>query len=112
MLPFPVHPEGELITIGEEGQLGPGVRGLAVLGADAEVYVIFVRAEIPGSGDVGRWLDSLPPGIHIANVLAGNLRGMLIRRGYQMKLDRDGADLWTRKQARMTPMEKLSAETA
>lgn len=63
--------------------LGPGVQGYTVEAYGA-TYVPLVLAERPGSGDVGRWLDSLSPARswRFPNVLNARLAGMLKRRGF------------------------------
>jgi hypothetical protein len=69
-------------------QLAPGVRGYTVEHEGA-VYVPVVIADKPGSGDVGRWLDSLDPKKtwKFPTVLSPVLEGMLKRRGFTQALE-------------------------
>lgn len=64
-------------------RLAPGVLGYTVEQGGA-LYVPFIMAETEGSGDVGRYLDSLPTdrSVRFPNVTSDRLRGMLYRRGY------------------------------
>lgn len=75
--------EGDPIDMGNEPLLGPGVRGLLFDRLDG-VWIPYIRAEKPGSGDVGRYLNSLPTDRRIIfpTVLSPQLREMLERRGY------------------------------
>lgn len=85
----PVSREGEGIVVGEEPLLAPGVRGYAIEGKDGPVYIPLVTAEKEGSGNVGRFLDSLDPAVvwKFPSVISPRLRGMLERRGYQRKTE-------------------------
>jgi len=71
----------------EERELAPGVMGWTVTAADGTVYVPTLRALRPGSGDVGRYLDSLTPNHRIPNVVSGRLARMLQRRGWRPVLE-------------------------
>ena len=53
---------------------------------DGALYVPIIEAERPGSGDVGRYLDSLPRDrrVVIPNVMSERLAGMLERRGFTL----------------------------
>lgn len=75
--------EGDPIDMGNEPILAPGVRGVLFDRADG-IWIPYIRAENPGSGDVGRYLDSLPTDRRILfpTVLSPRLREMLERRGY------------------------------
>ena len=64
-------------------QLAPGVRGVAVEHSGCTWYPAIV-AEHEGSGDVGRWLDSLGHSARIPCVTSERLRGMLKRRGWRL----------------------------
>lgn len=77
-------------------QLAPGVRGYAIAHGDA-IYVPWIDAVKEGSGDVGRFLDSLPPGTKIPNVISDRLVGMLQRRGWQKTYEApngEAVDVW------------------
>ncbi len=65
-----------------EYELGPGVFGYA-MEHDGAIYIPVMRATDPGSGQVGAFLDRLPPEVRIPNVLSSRLRGMLTRRGWR-----------------------------
>lgn len=75
---------GIRIRPGEEPELEDGVRG-AVFDREDGLWIPLIRAEEPGSGDVGRFLDGLPRDRRIVfpNVLSDRLRGMLERRGFE-----------------------------
>lgn len=67
------------------------------------LYIPLVQAEIPGNGDVSRWLDSLPGDRRIVfpTVLSRRLEGMLARRGYALWLEwaepfEEWAECWVR----------------
>jgi hypothetical protein len=64
--------------------LGPGVNGLVKIFPD-KIEILGLRAEVEGSGDVGRWLDQLPTDclIRVPNVTSDRLKGMLSRRGFR-----------------------------
>ncbi len=74
--------------------LAPGVRGYAVVVGGC-AYIPLIRAEHEGSGDVGRFLDSLPSGVKIPNVTSRRLLGMLQRRGFD-ETDEGGMDVWVK----------------
>jgi len=71
------------IRPGHEPRLAPGVRGYTVW-SHGELYVPLVIAEREGSGDVGRYLDTLPLDrvVKFPSVLSERLAGMLLRRGF------------------------------
>jgi hypothetical protein len=61
--------------------VAPGV--VASTGTDGPLTtVLLVAAVEPGSGDVGRWLDSLAGPARVEQVVSGRLAGMLLRRGF------------------------------
>jgi len=67
--------------------LAPGVHGDAVCRSNGKDRVLFINTIVaanPGSGDVGRYLDSLPRNIRIIvpSVISSRLAGMLERRGF------------------------------
>ena len=65
-------------------ELAPGVMGYAVE-KDGTLYVPFMAARRPGTGDVGRFLDALATEsrpVIVPNVISVRLRGMLERRGW------------------------------
>jgi hypothetical protein len=63
--------------------VAPGVLGVVETMAGALV-VHWIEAVTPGAGDVGRWLDHLPPvkTVLFADVVSATLAGMLRRRGF------------------------------
>ena len=71
-------------NLAELDLLGPGVRGYAQEHR-GELWVSVVWAEREGSGDVGRWLDTLPKDrtVVFSRVLSARLAGMLDRRGFR-----------------------------
>lgn len=75
---------GTVMSVGEEPLLGPGVRGVLFDRPDG-VFIPSIYAEKEGSGDVGRYIDSLPKDRRVvfSTVLSPRLRGMLLRRGYR-----------------------------
>ena len=80
-------------------ELAPGVMGYATCGPGGEVYVPFIEATKPGTGDVGRFLDSLAPGTKVPNVISGQLVGMLERRGWMLtfeETDLGPCDVWVK----------------
>ena len=65
-------------------KLAPGVNGYAIRRGQT-VYIPVIEAVTPGSGDVGRFLDSLPGKFkeaRIPNVINPQLVAMLQRRGF------------------------------
>lgn len=66
-----------------EVQLAPGVHGTLFDTPDG-IYIPTISADEPGSGDVGRYLDSLPRNrtVKFPTVMSGRLREMLVRRGF------------------------------
>lgn len=81
-----------------EYELAPGVWGYAVE-HDGLIYIPLISATYEGSGDVGRFLDSLSERCRIPNVVSVRMLGMLKRRGWQDReeLTNDGPMLvWSR----------------
>lgn len=66
-----VHPE-----------IYPGVHGEVVVRGNV-TFVNFIWAKKEGSGQVGKYLDSLTGPVIFEAVLSARLRGMLERRGYR-----------------------------
>jgi hypothetical protein len=66
-----------------EQQLAPGVHGW-YFDTPEGIYIPVITADNPGSGEVGKYLDSLPCNrdIKFSTVLSAKLRGMLLRRGF------------------------------
>lgn len=63
--------------------VAPGVYG-EVAWRGSTVFVNVLIAEREGSGDVGRWLDSLTDvRVIVPLVVSSRLRGMLSRRGFR-----------------------------
>lgn len=78
----------ELIP-GQEPYLAPGVRGYTVE-VDGALYVPLLIADQPGSGAVGRYLDSLRDRIvKVPCVLSERLAEMLRRRGFRLEVEQD-----------------------
>ncbi len=75
---------GELMTIGQEPLLAPGVRGV-VFDEPEGITVTAIFAEDEGSGAVSAWLAGLPKDrrVTFTTVLSRRLAGMLARRGYK-----------------------------
>jgi hypothetical protein len=90
----PLSKEGSPLIPGQEGLLAPGVRGYAIL-ADGKICIPLIIAEREGSGDVGRFLDSLSPRCVVPNVTSPRLAGMLMRRGFAPRHN-DLVDVWER----------------
>jgi hypothetical protein len=69
---------------GIQVRLAPGVTGYTVDMPDGTLNVPYVQAERPGSGDVGRYLDSLARDrrVCVPCVISARLQGMLERRGF------------------------------
>lgn len=74
---------GDPLVPGYEPLLAPGVQGTA-FDTPEGIYIPLVRAKSEGSGDVGRFLDSLPTDRRICfpGVINHRLAGMLERRGF------------------------------
>ncbi len=68
---------------GIEREIAPGVFGYTIEKGET-TYIPLVIAKTPGSGDVSRWLNSLPPtrAYCFPNVLNPRLADMLRRRGF------------------------------
>jgi hypothetical protein len=90
----PLTRAGSTLIPGQEGTLAPGVRGYAIL-SNGLIYIPLIIAEKEGSGDVGRFLDSLSPRCVIPNVISSPLSGMLRRRGWRPYFDGE-AYVWER----------------
>ncbi len=86
---FPLTTEGDESPF-EGVQLASGVKGYAIEKEDA-LYIPVIMADSPGSGDVGRFLDSLPrhKAIKFPTVISLTLAGMLKRRGYFLVSEED-----------------------
>lgn len=89
----PTVPVNSEAIIGEEGLLAPGVRGYAVE-SEGKVWIPVIYAEKEGSGDVGRFLDSLSPRCAVPTVTSSRLMGMLARRGFVPEFGE--TDVWSR----------------
>jgi hypothetical protein len=65
-------------------EIGPGVNGYLFDLGEQGLYIPFIEAQNPGSGDVARYLDNLPRDRRIVfpTVLSPRLLGMLKRRGF------------------------------
>ena len=63
-------------------ELAPGVEGMAYRLPDGLIYIPIVNAVREGSGDVGRFLDSLSQNCRIIGVVSLRLIKMLRRRGW------------------------------
>ena len=88
----PTTKVGTVCTIGQEPIIAAGVRGYAVK-HEAEIWIPLIIAEKEGSGEVGRFLDSLSPRCAVVNVTSPRLEGMLKRRGWAPKWDGE-CDVW------------------
>jgi hypothetical protein len=88
----PTTKVGTCCTIGEEPVIAKGVRGYAVK-REKEIWIPLIMAENEGSGDVGRFLDSLSPRCAVVNVTSPRLVGMLKRRGWEPNFD-GKCDVW------------------
>lgn len=79
-------------------ELAPGVVGYTAE-HDGITYVPMIEAMREGNGDVGRYLDSLPVGTRIPNVISDRLEGMLRRRKwlltYEFNID-ERIDVWVK----------------
>jgi hypothetical protein len=85
---------GEPLVPGQEPLLAPGVRGYSVM-VDGILHIPLVTAERDGSGDVGRFLDSIPKDqpVRFPTVMSARLAGMLMRRGFEFREMVDDGDL-------------------
>ena len=83
---------GSTIIPGQEELLAPGVRGYAVE-SGGKICIPLIMAVSEGSGDVGRFLDSLSPRCVVPNVTSPRLMGMLIRRGWVPTFTNE-CDVW------------------
>ena len=92
----PCTEAGSPLIPGQEPVLAPGVRGYAILDKET-IYIPLIVADKEGSGDVGRFLDSLSPRCVIPNLTSSRLKGMLLRRGWACSYDNDNVDIWQRK---------------
>jgi hypothetical protein len=90
----PCTKAGSPLIPGNEGRLAVGVRGYAIKEGEV-IYIPLICAEKEGSGDVGRFLDSLSPRCVVPNVTSPRLRGMLERRGWTSEHDGE-VDIWKR----------------
>jgi len=72
----------------EAPTIAPGVRGHAIEVGKITYYPI-VYAEVPGSGAVSAWLDSIPPhkDVRFPCLVSDLFCGMLRRRGWRMKYE-------------------------
>ena len=82
------------------GLLAEGVEGVA-FEKDGVIYIPMIVALKPGSGDVGRFLDSLSGRCRVMAVTSTRLAMMLVRRGWQYEMqdvEGDGVrtDVWRR----------------
>lgn len=75
-----------MLDPGNEPVLAPGVRGIA-MELDGRIFIPLIRAERPGSGDVGRFLSSLSPRCVITTIISAQLEAMLRRRGWRLVVD-------------------------
>ncbi len=82
--------------------VGEGVRGYTVE-YDGALYIPVILADVPGRGDVGRYLDSLPHDriIRVPTVTSDILEGMLRRRGFvlirETAPDGEHVEVWERR---------------
>ena len=91
----PLSVEGSPCLPGQEELLAPGVRGYALVSETGKINIPMIIAEIEGSGDVGRFLDSLSSRCVIPNVISLRLMLMLFRRGFAPRFDGE-IDFWER----------------
>jgi hypothetical protein len=63
-------------------EIYPGVHGSVVIRGTV-TFINEIWAKAQGSGQVGKYLDSLQGTVIVDSVLSPRLRGMLERRGYQ-----------------------------
>lgn len=71
------------LTPRQEPFIAPGVRGCAIE-HEGELHIPLVAADIPGSGAVAAFLDSLPQDKRVVfpTVISEKLANMLLRRGF------------------------------
>jgi hypothetical protein len=82
--PRPADPMSLAVPHGQvEYPLARGVRGYT-LDVDGDLWLPLISAVSEGSGDVGRYLDSLPEDrdVFVPNCISLRLEGMLRRRGF------------------------------
>lgn len=98
----PIIESGSPMSLTLATPIAPGVFGYAIEDK-GRIFIPDIHAEKEGSGDVGRFLDSLHPRCVIANVVSSRLRGMLLRRGWketfeEVPEDQGGGtcDVWVR----------------
>jgi hypothetical protein len=65
--------------------LAKGVLGCAYANSD-EIWIPLIVAEKKGSGDVGRFLDSLSARCVVVDVVSPRLKEMLVRRGWKQSV--------------------------
>lgn len=78
--------EERLFACSIHPELYPGVHGEVVVREQGDLKITFVNyiwALNEGSGQVGKYLDSLEGTVIFEAVLSKRLRGMLKRRGYK-----------------------------
>lgn len=70
-----------------EQPVAPGVVAVTTTNA-GDLTIHWIRATNPGSGDVSRWLDTLPVDRNIRFITVTNprLAGMLKRRGFKNRM--------------------------
>ena len=81
-------------------ELAPGVEGYAIE-HDGRIYIPVIKAKVEGSGDVGRFIDSLSPRCVFSSAISPRLQGMLMRRGFTKTMEVDSDfdepfDVWVR----------------
>lgn len=113
-----VQPLVPLPRPGSEPEIAPGVHGYLLEEPDG-IWIPIINAAREGSGDVARFLDSLPRdrAVHFPAVLNPRLAGMLARRGYELRsvwVEEYGehTDVWVRAAAPELPaMQDLGGES-
>jgi hypothetical protein len=91
----PLSRENSPLIPGQEELIAPGVRGYAILGETGKINIPLVIAEREGSGDVGRFIDSLSSRCVFPCVISLRLALMLFRRGFAPRFDGE-VDIWER----------------
>ena len=86
----PLTQAGTVLTVGEEPEIYPGVRGYA-MEHKGLIYIPMVFGQ--GDGQVGKFLDELSPRCRMVNVISPMLLGMLQRREWKMQVE-DEVDVW------------------